>query len=151
MPPEPDRRWPIIAGDVALAALVVLAAAPIHMLVEAPWRPFVERTAATVILAVVLRQVCRVVHGDLAGDPPSSFDAALVAPRPEPVAERRLAELESAVGFALRSRRSFERLLWPRVSRLARHPLPPPPPRRWRRGPSLDELRALVRALEESR
>jgi hypothetical protein len=151
MRPEPDRRWPLLAADVALAGLVVLATLPIYTLVDARWRTLVLRLAAVVILGILLRQVHLAIARRIEREPASSFDVALATPVAEPRVDRRLAELESMVKAAVRSRQVFTRGLWPRLTALAGATLPAPKPRRLGRGPSLADLRAVIQAIERQR
>ena len=72
------------------------------------------------------------------------------APAVEPGAPQRLLELTASVRAALRSRRHFEKVLWPRLTALATRPLVPPPLRRGR-GPSLAGLREVIATIEDER
>lgn len=145
----PERRWPRVVGNLVFAGLVVLATLPVYTFVEVRWRPLVARTAAALILGAVLRQVHGAIVGLVLRGAASTFDAALAVPAAEPQVDRRLGELVVAVKAAVRSRRAFEHWLWPRLTVLARTPCAAPKPRRFRRGPSLDELRTIVHTMED--
>jgi hypothetical protein len=147
----PERRWPIVAGYVVFVGLAVLATVPAYIFVEGRWRPLLVRVAAALVLGVLLLQLHKYVAQWVQDDLASAFDDALARPAVEPRVDRHLVELEALVRSAVRSRRSFERVLWPRISDLAFRPPTPPPPRRFRQGPSLDELRAVIAALEWQR
>jgi hypothetical protein len=146
--PPRERRWRVAVGYVALVGVVLLAAVPVYLVVGSRWRPLVVRLAAALVLGVVLTHVRRIVSRRVEADAGSAFDAALEHVIVPPRVERRLVDLHEEVRVAVRSRRSFERALWPHLCAQARVPIVMPARRRFGRGPSPDELRALVTQLE---
>lgn len=133
---------------VALAGAVLLASVPVYVFVEAPWRPVVVRLAAALVLAVALLQLRGAVAGRLART--SALDEARARPEAPPSVPLRFLELIEDLRAARRSRRHFERSLWPRLTALASRPLVPPRVRPGR-GPSLAALRELIARIERSR
>ncbi len=146
-----ERRWPLVAGAIVFVGLVALATLPAYTFVEPRWRPLVVRMAAALVLGVLLLQVHKRVARCIQQDVASAFDAALATAVVEPRVDRRLVELEATVTSAVRSRRSFERVLWPRLTALATAPLTAPVSRRFGRGPSLEALRSVIDAIERQR
>jgi hypothetical protein len=132
----------------ALAGVVLLASVPVYVYVEAPWRPAVVRLAAALVLGVALLQLRAAVAGRLAQS--SALDEARSRPEPSPSVPLRFLELIDDLRAARRSRRHFERSLWPRLAALATRPLAPPPARAGR-GPSLAALRDLIARIERAR
>jgi type VI protein secretion system component VasK len=143
-----ERGWHLVLGYVALLTAVVMAAVPAYLFVESRWQPLVVRLAAALVLGVMLIHVRRIVSRRVDADGVSAFDAALEPAAVPPRVEHRLVDLEEEVRAAVRSRRSFERTLWPRLLAHARGPIAAPARRRFARGPSVDELRTLVERLE---
>ena len=132
-----------------LAGLVLLLAVPAYVYVESPWRPVVARVAAAVVGGVALIELRRVLVGRLGLGDASALDEERdrhAAPREVPL---RLLDLMGDVRLALRSRRHFEDVFWPRLAALAQRPLTPPP-LRVGRGPSLASLDAVTAAIEKS-
>jgi hypothetical protein len=145
-----ERLGPVAARSAVLAGLVVLVAVPVYAYVEPPWRPLVARLAAALVLGVGLLQLRSVLVARIRADGLSALDAARGRRVPEPGVPHHFLDLVGDVRAALRSRRHFERVFWPRLAALAGRPLPPPPLRPGR-GPSLAGLRATLAALEEER
>lgn len=145
----PDRRWPRVVVNLVFAGLVVVAALPVYLFVDVPWRSSVARLAAALVLGVLLRQVHKGIVALVQRDEASAFDAACSVTVAELRVDRGLVDLVVVVKAARRSRRAFEHWLWPRLSTLTRVPMPMPKPRRFRRGPSLDELRVVVQTMED--
>ena len=131
-----------------LAAVVLLATVPVYIYVETSWRPLVARLASAFVLGVALLQLRRAFADRLedGGDP--ALDVARDRRGPEPSVPHQFVDLASHVRAALRSRRDFERALWPRLQALTSRPLVRPPARRGR-GPSLASLRAVITTIEK--
>lgn len=131
-----------------LAGLVTLGALPVYVWVEPSWRPLVARLAAGIVLGVTLLQFRGVLIEAVAAAGTPALDAARMARGPEPGVPHHFADLASDVRTAMRSRRYFETVLWPRLEALAGRPLTRPPLRRGR-GPGLAGLRAVIAEIEE--
>jgi hypothetical protein len=123
-------------------------AVPIYVFVEAPWRALVVRLAAALVLGVALRELRGTLGRRLsrAGDAAQGAGSGPAVTGPD--VPLRLLNLADDVRAGVRSRRHFERVLWPRLEALSRQPLAPPPLRSFRRGPRLADVRAVVAALE---
>lgn len=137
----------VTVRTAVLAVVVLLAALPVYVWVEPSWRPLVARLACALVLGVALLNLRTVLVERVEAAGASALDAARRARPPEPVAPHHALELVHDVRTALRSRRYFEGVLWPRLEALAGRPLTPPPRRRGR-GPSLASLRALITDIE---
>jgi len=148
MPPEPGVGS-VIARYTVLVVAVLLAAVPLYVFVEAPWRPFVARLAAAVVLGIALMELRSTLVQRLAGHG-SALDQARARPAHPPEVPQRFVALRDDIRAALRSRRHFEHGLWPELTGLAAPPLVPPPLRRGR-GPSLAGLRKVIAELEAQR
>ena len=135
-------RW---AG---LGGVVLLAAVPVYVFVEPPWRALVARLASAFVLGVALLELRRALADRLAQGGTSALDEARGRPGPEPGVPYHFLDLIKDVRAALRSRRHFERVLWPRLAALARRPLVRPPVRPGR-GPSLATLREVIGVIEK--
>jgi hypothetical protein len=146
-----DRRlvWALVRYAV-LAGAVLLAAVPLYFYLEVPGRALVPRGAAALVLGIALLELRGTLALRLADQGASALDAALVPPPVDDGVPHRLRETEASLRAALRSRRHFERVLWPRLVALADRPLTPPPPRR-ARGPRLRDVEALVARIEGER
>ena len=131
-----------------LAAIVFLAALPVYVWVEPPWRALVARLAAALVLGVALLQLRYVIVERLEAGGPSALDATRSASADKPAVPYHVVELTRDVRVALRSRRYFETVLWPRLQALAGRPLARPA-RRPGRGPRLADLGAVIRTIEE--
>jgi hypothetical protein len=138
---------PIVARCLFLGGVVLLAAVPIYVYLEPPWRPLLARLAAALVLGAGLLQLRRAVADRLAQAGRSALDEARHRRRPDPGLPHHFQDMVHDVRFALRSRRYFEEALWPRLEALARGPLPRPRPRLGR-GPSLAGVREVIAALE---
>ncbi len=158
MPPAPERRWPgLVAGYLALVAVVALAAVPAWVYAEPAHRPAVVRLALAAVVGVALLHLSRAARAAVEAQLASEFEAAL---RPAPVEGRRApayVTLQDEIRHGVASRQYFERVLWPRLEAVAaRHrgaagpALRRPPARRLLgRGPSLAALTALIARIEE--
>lgn len=143
-----DRPLALVAVRCAvLAGLVLLASVPVYVWVEPAWRPPVARGAAALVLGVALLQLRRTVAERLDEGGAWALDEARRHRRSEPAVPHHFLGLVSDVRTALRSRRYFERGLWPRLAALATRPVAPPPARRGR-GPSLASLRRALAEIE---
>jgi hypothetical protein len=144
-----ERPLAAVAVRCAVLTVVVfLAALPVYVWVEPSWRPLVARLAAALVLGVALLQLRHVIAEHVEAGGRSALDAARFAAGPVPAVPYHVVELTSDVRTALRSRRYFETVLWPRLEALAGRPLVRPARRRGR-GPSPAGLRAVIAAIEE--
>lgn len=139
----------VIARYCVLAVAVLLAAIPLYVFVEAPWRALVARVAAAVVLGIALMELRTTLAQRLAGNG-SALDDARARPSQSPDVPQRFLALRDDVRAALRSRRHFEHGLWPELTALATRPLVKPPLRRGR-GPSLASLRKVITDIESQR
>jgi len=137
----------VAVRTAGLALAVFFAALPVYVWVEPSWRALVARLACALVLGVTLLNLRRVLADGVEAAGVSAIDAARFAARPEAAAPHHALELARDVRTALRSRRYFETVLWPRLEALAGRPLTPPPRRRGR-GPSLAGLRAVITEIE---
>jgi len=131
-----------------LAGLVVFVALPVYVWVEPSWRGLVARLAGGIVLGVTLLELRGVLAEAVAVAGASALDAARMARGPEPGVPHHFGELASDLRTAMRSRRYFETVLWPRLEALAGRPLTRPPLRRGR-GPGLAGLGAVIADIEE--
>jgi hypothetical protein len=147
---RPDARAGGIAARYAvLVGAVLLAAVPLYVFVELPWRAVVARLASGLVLGIALLELRSALAQRLDGHD-SALDEARVRPTPGPDVHQRFVALRGDVRAALRSRRHFEHGLWPQLTALSRRPLLPPPLRRGR-GPSLASLREVIAIIETER
>lgn len=137
----------LAARCAALAGVVLLAAVPAYVYMEPPWRPVVARVAAAIVAGVALLELRRILVGRIGQGEASALDDARRRRWDTRDVPLRLLDLISDVRVALRSRRYFEEIFWPRVAGLARHP-PPRPSLRPGRGPSLASLDEVTAAME---
>lgn len=140
----------IAIRGAALGAAVLLAALPVYVFVEPPWRALVARLAVAFVLGVALLQLRGAVVTRLPGRGTSPIEQALDPPGISPVVPLRFEELIDDVRETRRSRDHFERIMWPRLTALTSRPLARPAPRLGR-GPSLAALRAVIAAIEGPR
>ena len=138
----------VAARCAVLAAAVLLATVPVYIYVEPSWRALVARSAVAFVLGVALVQLRRALADRLEDGGGSALDAARGHRGPEPTVPHHFVDLASDVRAALRSRRYFERVLWPRLEALTSRPLVRPSVRPGR-GPSLASLRDVVTAIEK--
>jgi hypothetical protein len=130
-----------------LGAVVLLATVPVYVYVEPAWRALVARLASALVLGVVLLQLRRALIARLEAAGESALDDARVRRRPEPGVPHHFLDLMSDVRTALRSRRYFDEVMWPRLTTFTTATLEHPRARRGR-GPSRAALRALLDAIE---
>jgi hypothetical protein len=149
VPPE-RLLAPIALRAVVLGGVVLLAALPLYVFVEPPWRALVGRLAAAFVLGVTLLQLRGAVAAWMTEAGPSALEAARDRPALPPAVPLRLQELIEDVRVARRSGRHFERALWPRLTALAARPLTRPPARLGR-GPGLGALRDVIAEIERER
>jgi len=133
--------------SAVLAGVVLLVMVPVYVYVEPSWRAFVARLACAFVLGVALLQLRRALLDRLADLGGSGLDAARGRREPEPGVPHHFHDLASDVRTALRSRRYFDNVLWPRLQALTPDPLPRPAARPGR-GPSLASLRRVIAAIE---
>jgi len=140
---------PVLIRCAVLGGLVLLATVPVYIYVEPPWRAAVVRLAAALVLGAALLQLRSAFAGRLEGGA-SPLDESRERSWPEPGVPLRFLDLMDDVRAALRSRRHFDKVLWPRLAALASRPLARPPLRPGR-GPSLASLRDVITVIEEQR
>jgi hypothetical protein len=138
---------PIAIRGATLAGVVLFVAVPGYVFVEPQWRVVVARLAAAFVLGVTLVQLRGALAERLAERGGSPLDQARDRSEAAGAVPLRLQELIGEVRAARRSRRHFERTLWPRLMALARRPLACPHAPRGR-GPSLGALQAVVAEIE---
>ena len=131
-----------------LGGVVLLATVPVYVYVEPTWRALLARLAAGIVVGTTLLQLRRALVDYIARGGASALDEARSRRGPGPGVPHHFQELVGSVRAALRSRRHFEEVLWPRLAALASRPLARPPGRLGR-GPSLARLRAAIDALEK--
>jgi hypothetical protein len=137
----------VMARSAVLSGVVLLATVPIYVYVEPALRALVARGAAALVLGVTLLQLRRVLAEALEAAGASPLDATRVTRAPEPQVPHHYLGLMSDVRAALRSRRYFDNVMWPRLQALSTSPLDRPPLRPGR-GVSLAGLRRVLTALE---
>jgi hypothetical protein len=149
MPARPERSTRRRAGRAILAALIVLAAMPAYLALPPPWQPVAVRLSCAVIVIAGCFRVLRLARSAMEAEPLSPLDRPS-PPAAAPELDARFLALRDDVIHGMRSRRYFDRILWPRLSGLAGTDLPRPPERRGlrRRGPSMSELARLVSEIE---
>jgi hypothetical protein len=133
-----------------VAALVVLAAIPAYLTLAPSWRPLAARLACAALVAAGCVRIIRSVRGSVEDHAPSALDAP--APRAQaPDLDERFLRLRDELVFSTRSRRYFDTILWPHVTRLGGADLVRPAERRRvrRDGPSLSALERLIAAVEK--
>src|SRR4030095_11077256 len=124
-----DRRLSRVAGRSAtLGGVALFLIVPVYVYVEPSWRGFVARLACAFVLGVALWQFGRALRQRLADRGASALDAARAWREPEPGVPHHFRDLASDVRTALRSRRYFDKVLWPRLTALT--PRPPARPAR---------------------
>lgn len=138
---------PIVIRCAILGGVVLLAAAPVYVFVEAPWRTLVARLAVAFVLGVALLQLRAAVAARLPRAGGSALEQELARPGNPPAVPLRFEELIDDVRATRRSRGHFERIMWPRLTALASRPLVRPPARLGR-GPSLRDLRRVLAEIE---
>ena len=141
---------PIAIRCAALGGVVLLAAVPVYVFVEPPWRALVARLAVAFVLGVALLQLRGAVAARLTRGGASPLEQALERPGSPPAVPLRFEELIDDVRATRRSRGHFERIMWPRLTALASRPLARPPARLGR-GPSLADLRRVIADIERER
>jgi hypothetical protein len=148
-----ERPWQgTAAGCLAWSLAVIACAYPIYVSVADENQGLVIRLAAALIVGIVLLQIHNRVRSDLDGQQPSRFDLAReTVPRSINI-DPHLKELCGDLQNSVKSRRYFERILWPRLVALAeRHGSTLRlPPLRWpaARGPSLGAIAELISSVE---
>jgi hypothetical protein len=140
----------IVVRSAVLGGVVLLVTVPVYLYVEPSWRPLVARLAAALVLGVALLQIRRALVEQVAAAGSSALDEARARGVAEPAVPHRFRDLTRDVRAALRSRRYFDEVLWPRLLAFTSQP-PPRPPARRGRGPGLAALRAVISAIETRR
>jgi hypothetical protein len=135
-------RWAILGG------IVLMATVPIYVFAEPPWRLVIARSATALVLGLALLQLRRALADRLERGGAWALDEARDHPGIRPDVPYRLLEVAHDVRVALRSRRHFEKVLWPRLVALTPRPLARPPSRLGR-GPSLAALRDVIAVIEK--
>ncbi len=141
---------PIAIRCAALAGVVLLAAVPVYVFVEPSWRAFVARLAVALVLGVALLQLRGALAARLATGGRSALEEARDRREAPPAVPLRFQDLIDDIRTARRSRRHFERVLWPQLTALTSRPLVPPPARLGR-GPGLAGLRDVIADIERGR
>jgi hypothetical protein len=137
----------VAVRSATLGAVVLFVSVPVYVYVEPSWRAVVARVACAFVLGVALLQFRRAFLDRLADRGASALDAARGRLEPEPGVPHHFHDLASDVRTALRSRRYFDKVLWPRLIALTPRPLLRPAARPGR-GPSLASLRRVIAAIE---
>jgi len=109
---------PIALRAAALGAAVLLAAVPLYVYVEPPWRPGVARLAAAFVLGVTLLQLRAAVAARL-GRAVSALDDARARPEVGPAVPLRFQELIEDVRAA-QSAFASAREMMPRSANITR-------------------------------
>jgi len=149
MPAQAKRSPRRRAGRAILAAVVVLAVTPAYLALSPPWQPVAVRLACVAIVIAGCVRLLRLARSAMEAVPPSPLDAPPL-PAAAPALDARFLALRDDVTHGMRSRRYFDRILWPRLSALAGTDLSRPPegPGLHRRGPSMSALARLVTEIE---
>ena len=149
MPSPADRSARRLVARGLLAMLLVLVAIPVYLVLAPSWRPIAVRLACAVIVAAGCVRAMRRVRRAIGEYAPSALDAP-PPPSPAPELDPRFLRVRDDVIFSTRSRRYFDRVLWPRLLDLAGGSLAPPAERRRfrRRGPSPGALARLLAEVE---
>ena len=149
MPAQAERSPRRRAGRAILAAVVVLAAMPAYLALSPPWQPIAVRLACAVTVIAGCVRLLRLARSAMEAAHPSPLEMP-PPPAAAPALDARFLALRDDVTHGMRSRRYFDRILWPRLSRLAGTDLARPPERRGlrRRGPSMSALARLVTEIE---
>ncbi len=137
----------VVARSAMLSGVVLLATVPVYVYVEPALRALVARVAAALVLGVTLLQLRRVLAEILEAAGASPLETTRGSRAPEPEVPHHYLGLMSDVRAALRSRRYFDNVMWPRLQALSPGPLDRPPVRPGR-GVSLAGLRRALTALE---
>ena len=138
---------PVVIRCAVLGGIVLLLAVPGYVFAEPAWRAVVARLAVAFVLGVGLLQLRSAVAERLARGGASALDRARDRPGIPPAVPLRFQDLIDDVRAARRSRRHFERALWPRLLALTSRPLVRPPARPGR-GPGLAGLRDVISEIE---
>lgn len=138
---------PAVIRCAALGGIVLFLAVPGYLFAEPPWRAVVARLAVAFVLGVGLLQLRGAVAERLARGGTSALDQARDRAGIPPAVPPRFQDLIDDVRAARRSRRHFERALWPRLVALTPRPLVRPPARPGR-GPGLGGLRDVISEIE---
>jgi len=122
---------------------------PAYLALSPPWQPVAVRLSCAAIVAAGCVRALRRARGAMEAEPRSPLDAP-PPPAAVPELDARFLALRDDVIHGTRSRRYFDRILWPRLSGLAGTDLPRPAERRGlrRRGPSMSVLARLVTEIE---
>jgi len=149
MPARAEGSRRSLAGRAIAAALLVLAALPVYLTLEQSWRPIALRLACAVVVAAGCVRARRWVRETVEPHAISAVDAPPREP-PAPELDARFMRLRDDLIASTRSRRYFDVILWPRLSKLAGADLPRPAKRRGipRLGPSLHALEGLIAEIE---
>src|SRR2546427_2777301 len=149
MPAQAERSPRRRAGRAILAALVVRGAPPAYLALSPPWQPVAVRLSCAAIVIAGCVRVLRLARSAMEAEPLSPLDAP-PPPAALPELDARFLALRDDVTHGMRSRRYFDRILWPRHCGLADTDLPRPPegPGLSRRGPSMSALARLVTEIE---
>jgi hypothetical protein len=147
-PLEHPRPLRVAASGIPLA-LLALTAIPIYLAVDYQWRSLLVRLVCATAVTVGGFRLVRSVRRAVTDHPASPADARPVA-RPAVILDEIFLRRRDELAYSVRSRRYFDAVLWPRLSALARRPLPLPPRRRWlsRLGPPRATIERLIADIE---
>jgi hypothetical protein len=137
----------VAVRGAVLGGVVFLVVMPMYIWVEPPWRALVARLAAALVAGVTLVQLRRALADRLADDGTSPLDEARRRRAPGPEVPHHFLGLMSDLRAALRHRRYFEEVWWPRLQALTPRSIARPPLRPGR-GPSLASLRRVIDDIE---
>lgn len=150
MPSRVERPRPLrLAAYGILLGLLILAAIPVYLALDAGWRVTIVHLVCAVVVTVGSIRVVRGVRRTADGHATSPVDMP-PAPAPTVILDEVFLRRRDELTYSIRSRRYFDAVLWPRLLALAGTHLPPPPRRRWcsRLGPSRAMLENLIGQIE---
>ena len=138
----------IAAGYAGLVGVALFVTVPVYIFVEPPSRALVTRLATALVLGTVLLELRAALLRRLSAGGDSPLDDARGRSLAEPGVPPRLLALVGDVRAAVRSRRYFDNVFWPRLLTLARRAPERPRVRRGGRGPSLASLQDAIADIE---
>ena len=130
-----------------VVALVLAAAIPAYLRLDASWRPAIARVGCAALVAVGSARLIGAARRARAEDALSELDVPLRG-APAPVLAERYLRVRDDVAFGSHRRGYFDVFLWPRLQKLGAGAPPPPERGRTRRGPSLAALSRVVTEIE---
>jgi hypothetical protein len=140
---------------LVLAVLLFAGFVVIEIFVDGTGRRSAMRLATAAVLALATLRIRTLVRLHFERQARSGFDAATLVATGVSGDRTRFHQLHDEVRFGAKSGKYFDLVFWPRLNALARAssgaPLPKPPGRSFGRGPSIEDLAALVAAVERRR